>query len=91
MREIEGLRGEHTLILDPADTLRIMRSISVITLNYARHINKSVVVPDITLLPSMTSRYLASLFPTHVLYHFDGECILGLGLTMSDGVSSQAG
>jgi len=72
MNELEGLRGEHTLILDPADTLRIIRSASVTVNTYARMINKTTVVPDTALMPTMTPSRLASLCPTHVLYSGDG-------------------
>ena len=73
MNELEGLRGEHTLILDPADTLRIIRSVSVIAKTFARQINKITVVPDTALMPQMTPSRLASLIPTHVLFYLNGE------------------
>ena len=93
MNELEGLRGEHTLILGPADTLRIIRSASVTVNTFARMINKTTVVPNTALIPTMKPSRLASLCPTHVLYHYssEGNVIYGLGLNMSDGVSMQAG
>ena len=69
MNELEGLRGEHTLILDPADTLRIIRSVFVTTKTLARYINTTTVVPDTTLMPKMTTSRLASLYPTYVLFY----------------------
>jgi len=68
MNELEGLRGEHTLILDPANTLRIIRSEVMTAKTFARFINTSKVVPDTTLMPKMTPSRLASLYPTHVLF-----------------------
>ena len=68
MNELEGLRGEHTLLLDSAGKFRITRMIPVLAKTYARLIDKTTTVPDTTLLPSMSPDQLASLQPTHVLY-----------------------
>lgn len=54
IRELEGLRGEHVLLLDDAKKFAITRSEPYIAKTLARMVNTKTMVPDIYDIPKMT-------------------------------------
>ena len=90
INELEGLRGEHTLLLDPAGKMRVTRSIPIFAKMRERLINETKVMPDTTLMPTMSNNQFASLKVSRVLYCLSNG-IKGFGLTMANGESTHAG
>ena len=90
INELEGLRGEHTLLLDPAGKLRVTRSIPIFAKMRERLIRETKVMPDTTLMPAMSINQLAFLKVSRILYCLSSG-IEGFGLSMVNGESAQAG
>jgi len=72
IRELEGLRGEHILLLDDAKKFAITRSEPMIAKTLARMVNVQTMIPEIYDMPKMTPTQLALLEPTHVLFSISG-------------------
>ena len=87
IRELEGLRGEHVLLLDDAEKFAITRSKPMIAETLARMVNAQTMVPEIYDIPAMTQSQLASLEPTHVLFAMsEFEGFKGFGLEINGSI-----
>ena len=90
--ELEGLRKEHTLLIDASDgPVAIIRSPITITWVNAYRVTGSSSTLDLTKLNQMTRGQLENLHPNRIGNSFVNGMLYGLSIEMSDGQQVKVG